>query len=898
MSAWRQRRLRTSLTLLIVAAAMMVISLTGAILLLYRLPLLGERADAQANNSVRQGAHVLAHLLGVMEDDLEPLVRLVAAGEVDAAARLLAQGPASLSGFLAVYVVEPSGRVLFGMQSDPRRAAPGPVPEGWSVDGNRLFQRALNADGYLWEENYPSLVSGQRTPGVGARAGAYVVIGELAVDVLMRRMREFIDGSAFPLLVLDSRGDWVLDNLGGQEQRLRSWAADPVLRATWSGKPPPATALLHGVTVRPVVASDVHLGWTLIGGAPVGMANPDIRILVWMLLGAVCISAVIALILGPLWARKLERPLATLMRLSGEVASGNYRTAWRSQKIVELDELAEDLQRTATMIEARENELKLSEQRLKDTFELSPTVAIQWINREGTVLRWNRGSEIMYGYSAAEALGARLDALMFSAEQFRGFLDLLGRVERSGGSEGPYEAVIEHRDGTPRNILYTTYGIPDNHGGTQFVCMDVDITSLRRSEAEEAAREKELQLIFNLSPAPITVSTPVEGEFRALAVNEACLRQFGFSREELIGKTGAEIGWWEDIGDRARFIERIRARGRVADFETWMRARDGRRMLCAVSGALATIGGRELLIIVTVDVTEERRMQDELRALNDELEQRVVARTEALARANQEVAQTLESLRQTQDQLVQSETLAALGRLVAGVAHELNTPIGNALMAVSTLRESSSGFQREVERGLRKSVLESFVRDLATGLDISERNMHKAGELIASFKQVAVDQTSLQRRRFEVQEIVSETLMTLHPTLKRMPYEVLADVQPGLSMDSYPGPLGQVLANLINNAVTHAFDGRDHGVVRILARAQGEDRVSIRVADDGVGIPEAERKRVFDPFYTTRLGRGGTGLGLHIVHANVTRVLGGAVRLLDEEAGGSVFELDLPRVAP
>ena len=242
--------------------------------------------------------------------------------------------------------------------------------------------------------------------------------------------------------------------------------------------------------------------------------------------------------------------------------------------------------------------------------------------------------------------------------------------------------------------------------------------------------------------------------------------------------------------------------------------------------------------------------------------------------------------------------LAALGRLVAGVAHELNTPIGNALMAVSTLRESSSGFQREIERGLRKSVLEAFVRDLATGLDISERNMHKAGELIASFKQVAVDQTSLQRRRFEVQEIVSETLMTLHPTLKRMPYEVLADVEPGLSMDSYPGPLGQVLANLINNAVTHAFDGRDHGVVRILARAQGEDRVSIRVADDGVGIPEAERKRVFDPFYTTRLGRGGTGLGLHIVHANVTRVLGGAVRLLDEEAGGSVFELDLPRVAP
>lgn len=893
----RQRRLRTSLTQLIVTATMMVITLTAVMLTVYRLPQLGERADEQAADAVRRGAQALDHLLGVREVSLSPLVRLLANGEVEAARQLLTAWPESFAGFHAVYVVDSSGRVRFGIETGGGAARA--IAQDWSVDGSRLFRRALNATDSVWEENYPSLVSGWRTPGVGMRAGGYVVIGELATAVLMQQLRTLIGPSSHPLLVLDSRGDWVLDNFDGQDLRLRSWAADPVLRAVWRGEALPQSASLQGVAVRPVVASDTHLGWTLIGGAPIGLANPDIRMMIWLLLGAVSLSALSALILGPLWARQLERPLARLIRLSREVASGRQRTPWRAQKILELDELAADLERTAAIIEARERELRLSEQRLTDTFELSPTVAIQWIDREGRVLRWNRGSEIMYGYSAAEAVGARLDALMFSAEQFREFLALLGRVEQSRGSEGPFEAVIAHRDGTPRHILYTTYGIPDDHGGLQFVCMDLDITSLRRSQAEEAAREEELQLIFNLSPAPMTVSTPVDGEFRVLAVNEACLQQFGFSRAELIGKTGLQIGLWANVEERERFIARVRAQGQVKDFEAWMRARDDRRMLCTVSGALATIGGRELLILVIVDVTEARRMQDELRALNDELEQRVAARTEALARAHEEVAAALASLRQTQDQLVQSETLAALGRLVAGVAHELNTPIGNALMAVSTLRESSQQFQREIDRGLRKSVLEAFVRDLTTGLEISERNMHKAGELIASFKQVAVDQTSSQRRRFEVQEIVSETLMTLHPTLKRTPYRVQADIEPGLWMDSYPGPLGQVLANLINNAVMHAFDGRDHGTVRITAQAREENGgVRIRVADDGSGIPEEARKRVFEPFYTTRLGRGGTGLGLHIVHANVTRVLGGTVRLVDDATGGAVFELELPQVAP
>jgi C4-dicarboxylate-specific signal transduction histidine kinase len=294
-----------------------------------------------------------------------------------------------------------------------------------------------------------------------------------------------------------------------------------------------------------------------------------------------------------------------------------------------------------------------------------------------------------------------------------------------------------------------------------------------------------------------------------------------------------------------------------------------------------------------------RSREAALQAFNSTLEARVDERTDELSRANNELVDTLETLKNAQGELVRSEKLASLGAMVAGVAHELNTPIGNSLMVATTLEQHCYAFQSDVENGtVRRSVIDRFVRDSVMASEMLSRNLHLASELISSFKQVAVDQTSSHRRRFTLDEVVGENLLALQPTLKNTPYQVTADIAPDLWFDSYPGPLGQVLVNLINNAVLHGFEGRTEGRIQIAAEAGEPGWVTLRLSDDGCGIPLADQDRIFDPFFTTKLGQGGSGLGLHIVYNLATKILGGKMTVISTPGAGSVFALHLPLIGP
>ena len=302
-------------------------------------------------------------------------------------------------------------------------------------------------------------------------------------------------------------------------------------------------------------------------------------------------------------------------------------------------------------------------------------------------------------------------------------------------------------------------------------------------------------------------------------------------------------------------------------------------------------GAPELLAGTNLDVTARKEAETRLRELNDTLEQRVQDRTVQLEGA-------LLSLHQSQEELARSEARATLGTLVAGVSHEMNTPMGNSTMTASTLLAQANSFARQVEEGnLRRADLAQFVAQVQEGSDLVLRNLERASELLKNFRQVAADQASEQRRSFDLQQAVQEILDTMAPTLKTKVHRVLLEIPPGIAMDSYPGPMGQVVINLINNAYLHAFEGMAQGTFTIAGTRQG-DQVLLSFSDNGCGISPQTLAKMFEPFFSTRIGSGGTGLGLAIVENLVTKTLGGTLRVESELGRGTRFDITLPLRAP
>lgn len=554
---------------------------------------------------------------------------------------------------------------------------------------------------------------------------------------------------------------------------------------------------------------------------------------------------------------------------------------------------------------AAQEALRHSEARLRAIIEGSPLLAIQWYDREGQVVDWNPASETLFGWSRDEALGKTLDQLIYTRQQHLEFVEMLDGVERTGQHAGPYEADIRHRDGHGVSILSTTFRIPDERGQSLFVCMDLDITDRKRAEAELKASERRLQVLFSANPVALAVMRRQDDDFVYADVNQAWVSLMGYPREAVVGWSRTDRKVMADADSAwPNLIERLLRERVIVLNEVVLRRADGSTFISEGMISLIDTDDAQLIMYSVNDVTELRRMQADLRLLNAELEDRIAKRTESLTLANSELEQALmtvqlaqERLMAQQDRLVQSEKLASLGSLVAGVAHELNTPVGNGLMAVTTLQDRARVFGQKLAGGLKRSDLEGFLSQVTAGCEIAVRNIDRASQLLASFKQVAVDQTSDQRRSFDLREVVDEILMTLQPMLKRTTHRVVCSVPEGLHLDSFPGALGQVLTNLIQNALIHGLEGHHQGVIEVQASRLGEG-IELCVADNGRGIPEAVHKQVFDPFFTTKLGQGGSGLGLPIVSNIVTAVLGGEIDFHNRAEGGVVFVVRLPLQAP
>jgi signal transduction histidine kinase len=276
----------------------------------------------------------------------------------------------------------------------------------------------------------------------------------------------------------------------------------------------------------------------------------------------------------------------------------------------------------------------------------------------------------------------------------------------------------------------------------------------------------------------------------------------------------------------------------------------------------------------------------------------IVLSQESREQSERELLESMQHLEQTRKELIESEKLAALGGLVAGVAHEINTPVGIAVSTASYLSERTQAAQVVWREGrFEPAAQQKYLSDAQESARLLLSNAQRVARLVANFRQLAVDRVGEERRAFDLRACLDDTLRDLKPRLDEAGVELRLDVSAGIAMDSYPVALAQVLTNLAVNALQHAFAAGQPGSITVTAQLGDDDAVRLTVSDDGQGIDSALRERVFEPFFTTRRMQGGTGLGLYIVNQLVTRQLGGTVVLEAATGGGARFDMRLPRVA-
>ncbi|WP_426435332.1 ATP-binding protein [Bradyrhizobium genosp. P] len=394
-------------------------------------------------------------------------------------------------------------------------------------------------------------------------------------------------------------------------------------------------------------------------------------------------------------------------------------------------------------------------------------------------------------------------------------------------------------------------------------------------------KQPALQLIYDTAPIGLAYLSP---DCRYLQINQRLTEICGISVEGHLGHTVRDcvpalapavegiVRSIMETGEPVTNIEVYGQRPGHNDERCWITHWHPQR------GPNGNIVG---VNVAAEEITDRKRSEREIRAARDAAER------------------ALQHLQETQASLIEAEKLAALGRLVAGVAHEINSPVGTSLTVASVLERKCADFAAEAARGkLKRSSLNDFLEVVESASSLLVSNLNRAAELVQSFKQVAVDRSYSDRRQFDLVELTEQVLLNLRPALPKNNLTLEFDGEPGLVMNSYPGPYGQVLTNLFLNSVAHAFPDGKGGLIAIRLRASGIGDADILFADDGCGMSLDVRRQAFDPFFTTSRDNGRIGLGLHIVHNIVTGRLGGELHLDSALGKGTRVRITLPRVAP
>jgi len=365
------------------------------------------------------------------------------------------------------------------------------------------------------------------------------------------------------------------------------------------------------------------------------------------------------------------------------------------------------------------------------------------------------------------------------------------------------------------------------------------------------------------------IVTDAEGKIQM--INPASLNLLGGNKEQLLNRSILNISGKKLIS--MDIWIRLQQERAIVNFETSLQWEDKEQPTpIMLSASLLTTKEKSSgTVWVFQDISSLKNAEEKVKQLNRVLEKRVEERTA-------ELQDSLDILKQTHDQLIESEKMAALGELVAGIAHEINTPIGIGVTAASFLELESRKLDKTFQEGkLRKSDLTDFL-DLATeSSSVILNNLNRAAELIQSFKQVAVDRSSHACRQIDFREFLDEVFLSLRPKLKRTGHKITLDCPENLKILSYPGAFSQIVTNLVMNTLLHGFEGLENGEIQVTLSVTDETLFFL-YRDNGKGMDEESLRKLYLPFFTTKRGLGGTGLGMNIVYNLVTQTLGGNIQ--------------------
>lgn len=509
-------------------------------------------------------------------------------------------------------------------------------------------------------------------------------------------------------------------------------------------------------------------------------------------------------------------------------------------------------------------------------------LAMMTLDANGLIQEWNPAAQKMYGYNWDDICGQPYTKLLPLAKLSE-FNIALGKTRRQ--RKVPRKRTLRKRaDGSEFEVDFSIHGLFSAEGELRAVLEVCEDISQRQLLEQQLRRHGgHIQAIVQTVVDGI-VSIDVKGIITA--VNPSIEKMFGYRGHELIGRNVKVLMPEPYKSEHDTYLNSYLRTGQRKIIgigrEIVAQRKDG--SIFPIDLSVSEMGDDERGYVgVLRDITERKEAARALKQLNDELQNKV-----------DELAETLERLTLTQAQLVEAEKMASLGGLVAGVSHEINTPVGVCVTASTYLTSQTQEVRQCFDDDeLDAEGLERYFDVVNEAGQILERNLSRAAELIGSFKQVAVDRSSDLQREFVLREFLNELLASLRPQLRHSNVRIKIDCADDLELNSKPGALSQILTNLIQNALIHAFPDKREGLITISAKHHDE-QLLLRFTDNGCGMPEEHLKQIFDPFFTTRRGQGGTGLGLSIVYNLVKQGLQGEIRVSSQPQQGTEFVIEFP----